>query len=168
MKSGKFHTVTLAILFSGCTILSGFTAIKTDDVLIRTALAITDTVPLQDSNDTKIFETVEKEAYFPGGDEGWLTYLTANLNPNKPVENGAPEGTYTVYIQFIVSNTGKISAIKPLTKHGFGMEAEVIRIIRKSPDWVPAMQLGKPVNAYRKQPVTFQISSEKTKRKKRG
>jgi protein TonB len=47
------------------------------------------------------------------------------------------------------------------------MEAEVIRILRQSPPWVPAVQNGRKVKAYRKQPVTFEISEEK-KKKKRG
>ena len=46
------------------------------------------------------------------------------------------------------------------------MESEVMRIIRKSPKWAPALQNGRTVNAYRKQPVTFQIEEEKKKRRK--
>ena len=35
------------------------------------------------------------------------------------------------------------------------MEREVVRIINTSGLWTPAIMNGKPVNAYRKQPVTF-------------
>ena len=116
---------------------------------------IKDTLPVSDSTIAqKIYETVEVEAYFAGGEASWRSYLEHNLNPATPVDNGAPAGLYTVYIQFIVSIDGKISNVKPLTKHGYGMEAEVMRIIRKAPLWVPAIQNGRPVNAYRKQPVT--------------
>ncbi|HEY6505515.1 MAG TPA: energy transducer TonB [Chitinophagaceae bacterium] len=124
------------------------------------SVPVTETIP-------RIFESVEKEAYFDGGEPAWHRYLEQNLNPNVPVINGAPPGTYTVIVQFVVSTSGKVSDVKGLTKHGFGMEAEVIRIIRKSPPWVPAVQDGHNVNAYRKQPVTFQISEEKKKKKKR-
>jgi Gram-negative bacterial TonB protein C-terminal len=130
---------------------------------------IQDTVPVNDSGmDGKIFEAVEEEAYFDGGEASWLSYLQQNLNPMVPVERGAKAGIYTVYIQFVVDIDGKISAIKPLTKHGFGMEAEVMRILRKSPNWVPAVQAGKKVRAYRKQPVTFQIEEEKKKKRGKG
>jgi hypothetical protein len=37
------------------------------------------------------------------------------------------------------------------------MEEEVVRILKKSPKWSPAIQNGKPVKAYRRQPVTFMI-----------
>jgi protein TonB len=40
------------------------------------------------------------------------------------------------------------------------MEEEVLRIMAKSPRWEPAIQNGKKVKAYRKQPVTFQIQAE--------
>ncbi len=123
-----------------------------------------DTLSVRDST----YETVEVEAYFAGGEASWRSYLEHNLNPATPVDNGAPAGLYTVYIQFIVSIDGKISNVKPLTKHGYGMEAEVMRIIRKAPLWVPAIQNGRPVNAYRKQPVTFQVIVEKKKKRGKG
>lgn len=128
-----------------------------------------DTIPGDvTANGDKIFEAVDEEAYFPGKEDGWRSYLEQNLNPAAPVDNGAPAGTYTVYIQFVVDVDGKLSSIKPLTKHGYGMEAEVMRILRKSPPWVPAIQSGKPVRAYRKQPVTFQVIEAGKKRKKKG
>ncbi len=130
---------------------------------------VTDTVPVIDSsNEGRIFEKVDEEAYFPGGEETWRSWLGQNLNPSVPVDKGAPAGLYTVYIQFVVGLDGKIYDIKPLTKHGYGMEGEVIRILRKSPPWVPAVQNGQPVNAYRKQPVTFQVIEEKKKKKNKG
>ncbi len=82
-------------------------------------------------DENKIFEKVEIEAKFPGGESAWRKYLERNLNPNAPVDNGAPEGTYTVYVQFVVSKDGSISDVKALTNHGYGMEAEAIRSLRK-------------------------------------
>ncbi|MEP7374068.1 MAG: energy transducer TonB [Chitinophagaceae bacterium] len=130
---------------------------------------IRDTVPANDTSAAgKIYESVEEEAYFAGGESAWRRYLEQNLNPSVPVDNGAKAGLYTVYIQFVVDIDGKISDIKPLTKHGFGMEAEVMRILRISPSWVPAVQHGRKVRAYRKQPVSFQIVDERKKRRGRG
>jgi periplasmic protein TonB len=40
------------------------------------------------------------------------------------------------------------------------MEQEAVKVIKKGPAWVPAVQNGRSVNAYRKQPVTFQVTSE--------
>lgn len=116
----------------------------------------------------KVFEKVEVEASFPGGDHAWRRYLEQNLNAGTPAYKGAPGGAYTVIIQFVVDKEGKVSDIKALTSHGFGMEAEVIRLLRKAPRWNPALQEGRPVKAYRKQPVTFMvIEEEKMKKKKK-
>jgi periplasmic protein TonB len=113
-----------------------------------------------------IFQKVEFEATFPGGDAGWRKYLERSLNAAVPVENGAPAGTYTVVVQFVVDRAGEISDVRALTRHGYGMEAEVMRVIQKGPKWSPAMQNGRPVKAYRKQPVTFSVIEEKRKRRK--
>ena len=107
-----------------------------------------------------VFEKVDVEATFSGGEAAWRKYLEQNLNPNVPVENGAPIGIYTVLVQFIVDKTGTISDIKTLTNFGYGMEQEVMRIMKKSPMWSPASQSNRAVKAYRKQPVTFVIEAE--------
>lgn len=114
----------------------------------------------KDDDENKIFDKVEIEAKFPGGDSKWRQYLERNLDPNTPVDNGAPEGTYTVVVQFVVDKEGNISDVRPLTKHGYGMEDEAMKVIKKGPKWDPAVQNGRQVKAYRKQPITFQVTSE--------
>ena len=111
-------------------------------------------------DDNKVFEKVEVEASFKGGEREWRKYLERNLDPNVPVENGASEGTYTVVVQFIVDKEGKISDVKAISNHGHGMEEEAIKVIKKGPDWVPAIQNGRQVKAYRKQPITFVVAAE--------
>ncbi|HLG38033.1 MAG TPA: energy transducer TonB [Chitinophagaceae bacterium] len=113
-----------------------------------------------DSPDPAIFTKVDKDAAFPGGDPAWKNFLQKNLNANVPADRGAPTGVYTVMLQFIVNKEGKVSDIKPLTNQGYGTEQEVVRLLRLSGSWEPAMLDGKPVNAYRKQPVTFMITED--------
>jgi hypothetical protein len=113
-----------------------------------------------DTSEGNVFEKVDVEANFPGGESAWRKYLEKNLNPNVPVENGAPVGIYTVIVQFIVDKTGAISDIKTLTNFGYGMEQEVLRIMKNSPMWTPAKQNNRAVKAYRKQPITFVIEDE--------
>jgi protein TonB len=110
--------------------------------------------PKADDED-KIFTKVENEAEFPGGQQAWIRYLQKNLNANAPVDNGAAPGTYQVIVKFIVSKDGSISDVQPETKHGFGMEDEAVKIIKRGPKWTPALQNGRNVNAYRRQPITF-------------
>jgi len=112
------------------------------------------------TGDDKIFEKVEIEASFPGGVNGWMEFLQNNLKSIVPVDNGANPGIYTVIVQFIVHKDGSISDLKTLTNHGHGMEDEVLRVMKRSPNWIPAMQNGCTVTSYRKQPITFAISSK--------
>lgn len=112
----------------------------------------------EDSN--KIFEKMEKESEFPGGTAAWQRFLQRTLKATIPADKGAPPGSYTVTVQFIVDMQGNISDIKALTKHGYGMEEEVIRLIRTGPKWVPGVQNGHNVTAYKKQNVTFVVSVE--------
>jgi TonB family protein len=112
------------------------------------------------SGNEPIFEKVDIEATFPGGDKAWRKFLEQNLDANVPVENGAPVGIYTVVVQFIVDKQGNITDVKALTSLGYGLEKEVIQLIKKGPPWQPASQNGKMVKAYRKQPVTFVVMAD--------
>ena len=115
----------------------------------------------------RIFEKVEIESSFPGGNKAWIIFLQKNLNPNIPIDKKAPAGTYTVIVQFVVGLDGSITEITPLTNHGYGMENEVVRILQLSPKWNVAEQEGKKVKTYRKQPVTFVVAEEEQKSKKK-
>jgi len=87
-------------------------------------------------------------------------FFASQLNPDIPVRKKAPAGAYQVVVQFIVDKEGRISDMKALTNHGFGMEQEVIRVLKRSPRWLPAIQDGRKVKAYRKQPITFSITEK--------
>lgn len=108
-------------------------------------------------DENQVFTKVEIEARFAGD---WSRFLQRTLNAETPVNNGAPAGQYTVIVQFIVDKQGAISDVKALTNHGYGMEEEAVRAIKKAQKWEPAVQNGRQVNAYRKQPITFVVSEE--------
>lgn len=110
--------------------------------------------------DSKDFVAVEEEASYPGGNAAWIKFLEKNLKADIPVKNDAPMGKYTAMVVFIVDKDGSISNIKPLTNFGYGIEEEVIRVLERSGKWIPANQNGKPLKAYRKQPITFIINNE--------
>ena len=113
-----------------------------------------------DDDENKVFNKVEVEAAFPGGDAAWRNYLQKTLNGNVPVDNGANEGTYTVIVRFIVSKDGSLSDVTCESDPGFGMCAEAVRVIKKTKNWTPAIQNGRNVNAYRRQPITFAVEAQ--------
>ena len=127
-------------------------------VVIDEGKQIVEEKKVEDEN--KIFDKVEIEAKFPGGDGKWRQYLERNCNAQVATDAGAPEGTYTTLVQFVVDKEGNISDVKAMTNHGYGMEEEAVRVIKKGPNWTPAVQNGRQVKAYRKQPITFQVQGE--------
>jgi len=113
-----------------------------------------------DDDENKVFNKVEVEAEFPGGQAAWRSYLQKTLNPNVPVDNNAPEGTYTVVVKFIVSRDGSLSDVSCESDPGYGMCAEAVRVIKKTRNWTPAIQNGRNVNAYRRQPIVFAVEAQ--------
>ncbi|MCG2612995.1 energy transducer TonB [Terrimonas sp. NA20] len=103
------------------------------------------------------FVEVQVQAKFIGN---WEKFLLRNLNGNVPVDNGANPGRYQVVVQFVVDIDGSVSDIKPISNAGFGMEQEAIRVLKKATKWEPAIQNGRQVKAYRRQPITFQVDGE--------
>lgn len=136
-------------LVTACLIFPGFTA-------PAQVSPSPDTIKIN----TKKITAVETEASYPGGNVSWIKYLEKKLDADIPVKNKAPVGKYTAFVQFIVDKDGSVSNVKPVTNFGYGMEEEVVRVIEGSGKWVPAIQNGKPVNAYRRQPITFMIDDK--------
>jgi hypothetical protein len=103
---------------------------------------------------------VEQEAKFPGGTEGWRKYLERHLDANVAERAGAPVGLYTVKVQFIVDKDGSLSDVKALTvpPNCAACADEAVRVIRKGPKWVPAIEFGKPALYQAIQFLTFQVS----------
>ena len=124
--------------------------------------------PAKDDYD-KIFTKVEIDAEFPGGTNGWTRYVTREIERNiDELQDDGRSGT--VVVLFIVDNEGVVSEVRalPCGEAGVGnclppnsKLAEIaVNAIRKGPKWKPAVQNGRKVKAYRRQPVTFQLAEE--------
>lgn len=113
--------------------------------------------PKEEKEPEEIKTTVDVPAKFEGN---WIKFLQKNLNANTPVDNGAEPGRYSVVVQFVVDKEGNVSDIKALTNHGYGVEEEAVRVLRKAPKWQPAMAAGFTVKAYHKQVIVFEVTEE--------
>jgi TonB family protein len=97
---------------------------------------------------------VEIESYFPGGPHAWLQFLNDHLTyPNKAVRKKI-EGT--VLLQFIVDKEGNVSDLKALSGDPILQEA-ALKAMKDSPRWKPAIQNGRIVKSYKKQPIVFRL-----------
>jgi TonB-dependent SusC/RagA subfamily outer membrane receptor len=118
-------------------------------------------VSIKTDNTFKVFTKTEIDPFFSGGDDGWRKYLMKNLNPDIPLNEGWKAGTYTIVVQFIVHADGTVSDVSTTNYQNSKTAQHCIDLIKQSPNWKPAIQNGRPVNAYRKQPITFVVEGDK-------
>ena len=112
-----------------------------------------------EKDDKIIFEKTEIEASFPGGVQAWRRHLEGTLSAAIPSDNGAPNGIYTVIVQFIVHKDGSISDVKVLkgVSGGPGCDKEATRVVKMMPKWNVAKQNGKPVRVRYSVPINFRL-----------
>jgi periplasmic protein TonB len=124
--------------------------------------------PKTDDED-KVFQKVEIDAEFPGGNSAWGKYVTREIERNQ--DELTEEGkSGTVVVLFIVDKEGAVSEVRALPCSEAGVAAclgpgtklaEVaVSAIKKGPKWKPAVQNGRNVKAYRRQPVTFRLEEQ--------
>jgi len=112
----------------------------------------------KDTLNQKTFTKVEVEAEFPGGTNGWADYLQKNLKYPQEAINKEIQGT--VVAQFIVEIDGTLSNAKIIKSPNKVLSDETLRMIKNSGKWIPAMQNGKQVRAYKRQPIVFKLDRQ--------
>jgi periplasmic protein TonB len=110
--------------------------------------------PKKDEDEDKVFTKVEIEASFPGGPGAWARYVQRAIESD--IDEFTDQDYGTCIVRFIVDKTGKVSDVEATTMKGTKLAEVAVNAIRKGPNWIPAEQNGRYVNAYRLQPVTLQ------------
>ncbi len=107
----------------------------------------------------QLFTKVEIEPSYPKGSTGWMQYLNKTFRYPMEAQNKEIQGT--VIVQFIVDKEGNVSNVEAVkgTSEG-GLREEAIRVIKNSGKWLPAVQNGRKVTCYKKQPITFKLEAE--------
>lgn len=102
----------------------------------------------------------EREANFRGGEDGWRKYLVKKLTAQSDIYSKLlkPNELYSVMVRFVVSKDGSIKDVYVENKSRRQLDAMAVEIIQNSPDWIPAVQYNRKVNAYRRQPISFRGS----------
>lgn len=116
--------------------------------------------PKKDETDyDKTFTKVEIESNYPGGMSAWMRYLNKTFRYPPEAQENEIQGT--VVVQFIVDKDGNVSDVEAVSgPTNGGLRDEAIRVIKKSGKWEPAVQNGRKVKSYKKQPITFKLESE--------
>lgn len=95
----------------------------------------------------------DKVAQFPGGMEEWDNYVSQNLRFPKKARKKKREGMVLVW--FSIDSLGNVKEAKALNDPGCGLGKEAVRLVMKSPKWIPAEQSGFKANYRQIQTVTF-------------
>lgn len=105
----------------------------------------------------KTFTKVEIESTYPGGAAAWQRYLIKTLRYPQEAQDNEIQGA--VVVQFIVDKSGTVSNVEAISGPQ-ELRGEAVRVIQKSGKWTPAVQNGRQVKSYKKQPIVFRLEIE--------
>lgn len=109
----------------------------------------------EEGDEGEVFEIVEQNPMFPGGNEALMKWLSKNLKyPASAQENGI-QGR--VLVQFVVNKDGSIVEPKVLRSVDPALDKEALRVVSTMPKWQPGKQRGKTVRVRFTLPVTFRL-----------
>ena len=109
------------------------------------------------ATDDKVYEVCEQMPIFEGGDAALLKYLRENLKyPDKTKDRGV-QGR--VVIGFIVEKDGSLTDVKVLRPVDIDLDAEVLRLVKGMPKWIPGRQNKQRVRVKYNVPVSFRLET---------
>ncbi|MGE5107119.1 MAG: energy transducer TonB [Sphingobacteriales bacterium] len=102
-------------------------------------------------------ETPDVSPSFPGGMEALQNFLRKHLRTPDELEAGQRA---SVKVKFIVGYEGEIYGYEVVQTGGDAFDAEVIRVLKKMPKWIPGIYKGQNVSVYYVIPVKFEAIEE--------
>jgi protein TonB len=116
-----------------------------------------DKQPVLDIPKQETFLIVEEMPEFPGGDEGRIKYLAANVKYPQSARELGIQGI--VYVSFVVDETGKVVEVELLRGIGGGCDEEAMRVVKNMPNWKPGRQTGKEVRVKFSVSINFRLEN---------
>lgn len=114
--------------------------------------------PKRDETDyDQTFTKVEIESSYPGGAAAWQRYLIKTLRYPQEAQDNEVQGA--IVVQFIVDKTGTVSDVEAISGPA-ELREEAVRVIKRSGKWTPAVQNGRQVKSYKKQPIVFRLETD--------
>lgn len=126
-----------------------------DGEVLKAKEEIAQPEPPKNEEENKVFDVVEEQPSFPGGQGALMAWLNDNIKyPVVAAENGI-QGK--VIVQFVVGKNGSISNVKVLRSVDPSLDKEAVRVVSNMPHWTPGKQNGASVNVRFTLPVTFRL-----------
>ena len=114
--------------------------------------------PNENSEPSPIVEYPEVEASFPGGTQEMMKYFYENMEYPAASKELREQGR--VFVEFVVNKDGSIDRIKILRGVSNDINAEVLRLVKAMPNWIPAQSNGENINARARIPINFVLPVE--------
>ena len=103
----------------------------------------------------EVNKTNETTPSFNGGENAIIEFFNKNINyPKEAIEEGI-QGT--VFVSFIVDETGKVTNVKVLRGIGGGCDEEAVRVVNMFPNWNPGKKNGEFISSEMIIPVKFNL-----------
>ena len=110
--------------------------------------------PVKPSGDKNTASDVaEVMPLYPGGMDALRKFLERNLKTPQDLEEGQH---VIVKIRFIVGYDGTLKGFETMQDGGTAFNNEVVRVLKKMPQWIPGKTNGENVSVYFTIPVNFQ------------
>lgn len=117
--------------------------------------AFTQTDILNTFVEESIYTVVERMPQFPGAEAALQKFLSTEMRYPELCKIEGIEGK--VYVQFVVRENGKLSDLNVLRSPHPELSKEALRILKKSPDWIPGSQKGINVPVRINLPIRFTL-----------
>lgn len=123
-------------------------------LLLFSTKSTAQTVKDKEQNETFVRPNkVEKQPEFYGGVKGFYKFFQTFFNmPDAAYENKI---SGVLMLRFNVEIDGSLSDIVVMKDLGYGLGEEAVRVLKKSPKWIPASDKGKPVPLLFLLPITI-------------
>ncbi|MBQ5643034.1 MAG: energy transducer TonB [Bacteroidaceae bacterium] len=110
---------------------------------------------VEEVDDDRVYESVEENASFPGGDEECLKWLRKNIRYPSICQEQGVQGR--VIVAFVVNRDGSIVDVKVVRSPDEHLSEEAVRVVKMMPKWKPARQGNKTVRSRFNLPVMFRL-----------
>ena len=126
-------------------------SLKTENVTPKkTSLTINN----DDIEVDSVYSIPQVSPIFPGGQNAMRSFFAKNIIMPESDGKGIKG---KVFVRFMVRKNGKLSKIYLVKGLNDACNKEAIRLIKKMPSWIPAMQEGEDVNSWYTLPIYFEI-----------
>lgn len=129
--------------------------VESDDDLEMEEYIPVDVEEEEEIVEEEIFQVVEQQPAYPGGDAARMKFLSKNIEYPQMAKESGIQGT--VYVQFVVEKDGSVSDVQILRGIGGGCDEEAMRVVKMMPNWDPGKQRGKAVRVLFRVPIKFTL-----------